>query len=70
MINKKFDGDMLKKLRLEANLKQIELAEMIGVGADRICRYEKGEEPNYNTLQNLSRALEVPVDSLFYSCSK
>lgn len=66
MTNKKFDGDKVKQLRLEFNLTQAELGEMIGVGRDRICRYEKGEEPKYSTLVDLANALEVPPSELFY----
>lgn len=64
--NRKFDGDKLKELRLNFNLTQAELGEMIGIGRDRICRYEKGEEPRYETLMRLAQALEVPASELFY----
>lgn len=63
---KKFDGEKLRSLRVESNLKQTELAEMIGVRRERICRWEKGEEPNYDSLQKLAKALEVRTDDLFY----
>ncbi len=66
MTNKKFDGDKLKKLRLDSNLTQAELGEMIGIGKDRICRYEKGEEPKYSTLVDLANALEISASDLFY----
>lgn len=65
-MSKKFDGEQLKKYRVESNLKQIELADMVGVGRDRICRWEKGEEPNYDSLQKLAHALEIRPDDLFY----
>ncbi len=66
MTNKRFDGDKLKKLRLDFNLTQAELGEMIGVGRDRICRYEKGEEPRYNTVVELAKVLEVRTSELYY----
>lgn len=66
MTNQKFDGEKLKQLRLDFNLTQAELGEMIGVGRDRICRYEKGEEPKYTTLVELARALGVSTKDLFY----
>ena len=69
-MSKKFDGEMLKQLRIESNLKQTELAEIVGVGRDRICRWEKGEEPSFDKLQKLAKALEVRTVDLFYFTNK
>lgn len=66
MRNMKFDGDKLKKLRLESDLKQTELAEAIGVGQDRISRYEKGEEPPFEILKRLETFFQVDMENLFY----
>lgn len=65
--NFKFDGDKLKQLRLDLNLKQCELADMVGVGKDRICRYEKGEEPRYEVLIELASVFNIKVRDLFYT---
>lgn len=70
MTNMKFDGDKLKSLRLGYNLTQKELGEMVGVGKDRICRYEKGEEPKHNTIVALAKVLVVPTNELFYFKAK
>ena len=66
MQNSKFNGDKVKQLRLESNLTQTELAEMIGVGQDQISRFEKGQEPQYQTLKKLAKALEVSPSDLYY----
>lgn len=70
MINMKFDGEMLKELRLKSNLKQTELAEAVGVGQDRISRYEKGEEPPFEIIKRLERFFGVQAEKLFYHTSK
>lgn len=62
---RKFDGDKVKKLRLQANLTQEELAEMIGCNQDQISRFEKGQEPRYQTLKPLANALEVDIEYLY-----
>lgn len=66
MKNMKFDGEMLKNLRLKNNLKQTELAEAIGVGQDRISRYEKGEEPPFEIIKRLERFFGIQAEYLFY----
>lgn len=70
MVNMKFDGEKLKDLRLKSNLKQTELAEAVGVGQDRISRYEKGEEPPFQVLVRLERFFGVQAEHLFYYAVK
>lgn len=62
----KFDGEKVKKLRLDANLTQSELAEIIGVPQPQISRFEIGQEPRFPTLKKLAKALEVDESELFY----
>lgn len=70
MVNMKFDGAKLKDLRLKNNLKQTELAEAIGVGQDRISRYEKGEEPPFEILLKLERFFGIQAEHLLYYVAK
>lgn len=62
---KKFDGEKVKKLRMQANLKQEELADMIGCSQNQISRFEKSQEPRYITLKKLANALEVDIEYLY-----
>lgn len=70
MQNAKFDGDKVKQLRLESNLTQTELAEMIGTSQEQISRFEKGQEPQFQTLKKLAKALEILSDDLYNYSSK
>lgn len=70
MQNAKFDGQKVKQLRLESNLTQKELADMIGTSQEQISRFEKGQEPQYQTLKKLAQALEVSSNDLYYSTSR
>lgn len=56
---------ILRQLRLDRGMTQKELGALIGVGANTIGRWERGEgRPNSEQLQKLARALKVSVDEL------
>lgn len=61
-------GDLncsLKKIRLEQNISQLELAKRSGVHRTQINRYESGVNiPSARNLQKLASALNVPVGEL------
>lgn len=57
--------DKLKKLRLEAGLKQKELGKKLGLSASAIGMYEQGRrDPDNETLMELSKIFDVSVDYL------
>jgi len=59
-------GEMIRKLRTDANIKQAELAKEVGVSREKIIRAEGGEERhNYSLIMGLSRCLNF--DFLAYS---
>lgn len=58
-------GERLRMARHGARLKQVELAEEIGVSKGAVAAYEVGRsEPNLRNLIALSRVLGVPADWL------
>lgn len=58
-----FFAEKLKEKRLERNLTQQELANLIGVKDSAITQYEKGKrEPKMNTVFKLADALGVSID--------
>jgi putative transcriptional regulator len=59
----------LKLARIKCGLKQKELASMVNVTAATISRIEQGtiKNPSISLMINLSKALEVPVQELFFS---
>lgn len=55
----------LKNLRLQYNLKQEELAKIIGTSQAVYSRYESGQrEPNLQTLCTIADFYKLPLDSL------
>ena len=55
----------LKRIRLEQNLSQLELARRSGVHRTQINRYESGvNTPSAKNLQKLAAALNVTMDQL------
>ena len=53
----------LKKARLEAGYTQKQIAEIIGIPQNNICRYERGErEPDLETLCKLIDFYQVSAD--------
>ena len=60
-------GAFIKKLRLENNMSQTDLAERIPIGRDAISKWENGKTiPDYQTLIILSKMLGVTIDELLY----
>lgn len=58
-------GERIRMMRHGLGLKQIELAEKIGVSKGAVAAYEVGRnEPNLKSLIALSRVLGVPTDWL------
>jgi transcriptional regulator with XRE-family HTH domain len=59
----------LKKLRLERNLTQQDVAQLLGHKyQDRISRWEQGQSvPHIKNLMKLSEVFEVSIDQLYKS---
>lgn len=57
--------DILKELRIDRNLTQKQLSEMLDLSKNTVCEYEKGRaEPSIETLLKLSAIFGVSVDYL------
>lgn len=55
----------LKRIRLERNMTQIQLAEACGINQSDLSRYENGIcEPSLATLRKFAEVLECTVDDL------
>ena len=55
----------IKELRLEKELKQVELAQIIGMSQSSLSGYESGKiEPDQETLIRLSEFFDVSIDYL------
>lgn len=60
-------GYAVHMARMSRNLKQDEVAEMIGVCKRTICSMEKNEgNPKFDVLYRMVRKLDLPLDELFY----
>lgn len=60
-------GTNLKRIRIEQNLSQGELAEKLGMHASHISRYENNQTaPSIDVLRKMSDALHVSTDELIY----
>lgn len=58
-------GNRIREARVQAGLKQKELAEKIGVSESRVSQYEKGSQnPRIGTLLKIANALEISVQYL------
>lgn len=58
-------SENIKRIRLEKNLTQKQLAEKCGMYESQIRRYELGKAiPKIETLQKIAKALDVPVTEL------
>ena len=59
----------IKKMRLSADLTQMELASGIGVTYQQIQKYEQAmSRVSAGRLWDISQIFEVPVESLFEGC--
>ena len=58
-------GDKIKVYRENKNMTQNEIAEILGVKATTISKYESGTlEPNIESLKKLADLFEVSIDEL------
>ncbi len=58
-------GNMIKSLRTEKHLKQVDLANILNTTQSTVGKYERNElEPNIDTLIRLSNFFECSVDYL------
>lgn len=58
-------GKRLRFLRLQRNLTQLELGEIMNISPSTIGMYERGErEPSYKTLMDLASFFQVSIDYL------
>lgn len=64
-------GDNLKKIRGEKNISQGELADLIGIHATHISRYERNlTSPSIEALKKIANALGVSTDVLVYGTTE
>jgi len=60
-------GDNLKKIRVEKNVSQQELADMINTHSTHISRYERNlAAPSIDVVKKIAEALDVSTDTLIY----
>ncbi len=56
----------LKEYRIKKNLKQEELADLVGVRRETIIRLEKGQyNPSLKLAMDLAKILEASIEELF-----
>ena len=59
-------NDILKSLRKNSNMTQVQLAEKINVAQGTIANWERGvREPDMETIKKIANALSVPVERFF-----
>jgi transcriptional regulator with XRE-family HTH domain len=59
-------GERIRKIRKNKKLTMDQLAQRINSSQSAISMYENGHrEPDYETLHNIARALDVPISFLF-----
>jgi transcriptional regulator with XRE-family HTH domain len=64
-------GQRLKKLRMQADISAVALAESIGSTQQQISRYENGENKlSASQLYLLSQRLDVPISWFFLECTQ
>lgn len=60
-------GDNLKKIRVEKNVSQQELADLINTHSTHISRYERNlAAPSIDVVKKIAEALDVSTDTLIY----
>jgi transcriptional regulator with XRE-family HTH domain len=65
-MEKKFSGEILKQIRLQKGLTQIELGKRAGLSTRMIVHYEKHiKRPPANKLAALAKALNVSIEEFF-----
>ncbi len=56
----------IKEYRIRNNIKQSDLADMVGVRRETIIRLEKGQyNPSLKLAMDISRVFSAPVEDLF-----
>lgn len=58
---------MLKivEMRREKNIKQTDLARVIGIKGNRLCQYEKGNrKPSLEIIKKIAKALDCKIEDL------
>ncbi|GAB6107486.1 helix-turn-helix domain-containing protein [Fusibacter bizertensis] len=61
-----FDGEILKKLRMNNNLNQSELAKILDCSQKNISSYETNtSRPSFEVLVNIANYFDVSIDYLF-----
>jgi transcriptional regulator with XRE-family HTH domain len=59
-------GENLKRIRLDKNIKQVEIAKMLNVDRSFISNIENGKtNPTLSTITSLAKALGVSTNELF-----
>lgn len=65
MVNK--FGDNVKKIRVDKNISQQELADIVGIHSTHVSRYERNmAQPSIEIAKKMAEALDVSVDTLIY----
>ncbi len=60
-------GDNVKKIRIEKNISQQELADLVGIHSTHVSRYERNlAQPSIEIAKKMAEALNVTVDTLIY----
>jgi hypothetical protein len=60
-------GDNVKKIRVEKNISQQELADIVGIHSTHVSRYERNmAQPSVEIAKKMAEALNVTVDTLIY----
>lgn len=62
-MNNKF-SKRFKELRLERNLTQLEMGKIFGLSGSAVLKWERGFEPNFDTLMKIAKFFNVTVDYL------
>ncbi len=58
-------AERMKKMRIENNMKQTDVAGALGLSISAYCRYEYGQrEPNATTIAAMARLFQVSADYL------
>jgi len=58
-------GSFIKKLRIDNNLTQLELAEKLGVTYQAVSKWENGKNvPDIATLKEISKLFNIDIDEI------
>lgn len=63
-------GKSIKLIRIQKDLKQIELAEKANISVSYLSLLEQGKrDPNLSTLRNIANALNIPLSIIVFLAS-